>query len=106
VRLEVEAPADDTRWIPIDALVRRGQLTGVYLVERDTLRLRWVRLGERRDEGVEVLAGISDDARIVRRPGPGLADGQTAREVRSEAWRLRPLAEVGSVRTPAADAAP
>jgi RND family efflux transporter MFP subunit len=106
VRLEVEAPADDTRWIPIDALVRRGQLTGVYLVERDTLRLRWVRLGERRDEGVEVLAGISDDARIVRRPGPGLTDGQTAREVRSEPWRLRPLAEVGSVRAPASASAP
>ena len=79
VRLEVEAPGAETRWIPADAVVRRGQLTGVYVLDRDTLRLRWIRLGEEREEDVEVLAGLGAGARVVRRPAPGLLDGRPAR---------------------------
>jgi RND family efflux transporter MFP subunit len=65
-----------TRWIPTDALVRSGQLTGVYAVERDTLRLRWVRLGRRSGDAVELLAGPAGDLTVVRSPGADLRDGQ------------------------------
>lgn len=85
-RLEVEPPGARTRWIPADAIVRRGQMTGVYVVEGDTLRLRWVRLGRHRVGAVEMLAGPSGEARLVRDPAPGLADGRPVDRVEQRAW--------------------
>lgn len=92
VRMEVER-GGAVRWIPLDAIVRRGQLTGVFTVEGDTLRLRWIRLGERRADAAEVLAGLPAGARLVRRPDPALEDGAPVEAVESESWRLRPLAD-------------
>jgi hypothetical protein len=85
-RLEIEGGGPETRWMPADAVVRRGQLTGVFVVESDTLRLRWVRLGESRGDAVEVLAGPAGDVRLVRRPAPQLVDGQPARVESSQEW--------------------
>ena len=56
-RMGIPAEGSGSRWIPQDAVVRRGQLTGVFTVEADTLRLRWVRLGAARAGAVELLAG-------------------------------------------------
>jgi hypothetical protein len=92
-RLELRGGGDQTRWMPADAVVRRGQLTGVFVLETDTLRLRWVRLGERRGDAVEVLAGLSGDVRLVRRPAPQLADGQPARVDASRDWRIEATAD-------------
>jgi RND family efflux transporter MFP subunit len=85
-RLEIEGGGLETSWMPADAVVRRGQLTGVFVVESDTLRLRWVRLGESRADAVEVLAGPAGDVRLVRRPAPQLVDGQPARVESSQEW--------------------
>lgn len=85
-RLEIEPPGARTRWIPADAVVRRGQLTGVYVVEDDTLRLRWVRLGRERSGAVELLSGPSGDARLVRDPAPELADGRPVGRIESRPW--------------------
>ncbi|MDX1623815.1 MAG: efflux RND transporter periplasmic adaptor subunit [Gemmatimonadota bacterium] len=93
VRMEVERGGPAVRWMPLDAIVRRGQLTGVFTVENDTLRLRWIRLGERRADAAEVLAGLPAGARLVRRPDPALEDGAPVKAVESETWRLRPLAD-------------
>jgi RND family efflux transporter MFP subunit len=76
VRLPGSAAGPGTRWLPVDAVVRSGQLTGVYAVERDTLRLRWVRLGQRSGDAVELLSGPAGDMNVVRSPGPELRDGQ------------------------------
>ena len=62
-------------WIPADAVVRRGQLAGVFVVSDDVARLRWIRIGHRRRAAVEVLAGLEADDRVVRSPIPQLADG-------------------------------
>jgi multidrug efflux pump subunit AcrA (membrane-fusion protein) len=51
--------------IPAAALERQGDLTGVRLVAGATAELRWVRLGERRGEQVEVLAGLRAGDRIL-----------------------------------------
>lgn len=52
--------------VPLDAVVRRGQLTGVYVVEEGgVLRYRLLRVGRQRDGMVEVLSGLNGPARIV-----------------------------------------
>jgi RND family efflux transporter MFP subunit len=85
-RLEVERTGEGPRWIPADAVVDRGQLTGVYAVEADTVRLRWVRLGQRTDDAVELLSGPVGLNGVVRRPAPELFDGRPVSATRQEAW--------------------
>jgi hypothetical protein len=75
VRVELLGPGRAATWIPSDAVVRRGQLTGVFVVEDETARLRWIRLGQEQPDAVEVLAGLDLEAFVVRSPGPGLTDG-------------------------------
>lgn len=87
-RLEIPEPGARTRWVPADAIVRRGQMTGVFVVERDTARLRWIRLGREREGGVELLSGPSADAQVVRRPTPGLTDGSPVASVEIEPWQV------------------
>ena len=56
--------------VPQSALIRRGQLQGVYIVGPDNLlNLRYVTLGKESGEQVEVLSGLEDGERIVARPG-------------------------------------
>jgi RND family efflux transporter MFP subunit len=84
VRLEFATDGVGTRWIPADALVRRGQLTGVFVLEGDTLRLRWLRTGRDEGERVELLAGPAGVLTVVRRPASTLRDGQPVASVTRE----------------------
>lgn len=84
VRLIIPEGATATRWIPADAVVRNGQLTGVFTVQDDVLRLRWIRLGRDRGEAVEVLSGPAGAMTVVRRPAPDLRDGQPVSSVTRE----------------------
>lgn len=86
-RLEIQREGEGPRWIPADAVVRRGQLRGVYAVETDTLRLRWVRLGQEVDGAVELLAAPGDGLTVVRRPAPDLHDGRPVGQVSTEPFR-------------------
>lgn len=86
VRLELGEPTAITRWIPADAVVSRGQLKGVYVVQDDQLRLRWVRLGQHLDGTVELLAGPPPEALLVREPTVELIDGQPVSRVREIDW--------------------
>lgn len=86
VRLEVEAPGRTTVWVPADAIVRRGDLAGVFVVESDTLRLRWLRTGQARDSAVEVLAGLEAGQSVVRAPGVRLEDGQPVGGATRKSW--------------------
>jgi len=52
--------------IPVDAVVHRGQLTGVRVVDENGTVLRWVRLGRTDGDRVEVLSGLDADDRIAR----------------------------------------
>jgi RND family efflux transporter MFP subunit len=85
VRLELAATDAGARWLPADALVRRGQLTGVYALEGETLRLRWIRIGRAEGAAVQLLAGPAGALTVVRRPDPGLRDGQPVSTVTREA---------------------
>jgi hypothetical protein len=76
VTLSVADAGAGTRWIPADAVVRRGQMAGVFTVEQDSLRLRWLRLGRTVGDAVEVLAGPAGELTVVRSPARELVDGQ------------------------------
>jgi len=61
--------------IPQSAVLERGQIRSVYVVNGDTARLRFVTLGHQRDDRREVLSGLTVGERIIVRPTPLLADG-------------------------------
>lgn len=49
-------------WIPEEALVHQGQLTGVYTIGNENAAiLRWLRIGENMGDEVEVLSGLKSD---------------------------------------------
>jgi RND family efflux transporter MFP subunit len=52
--------------IPTDAIVKNGQLSGVYTVsESNTALLRWLRLGRTYGNNVEVLSGLNADESYI-----------------------------------------
>jgi multidrug efflux pump subunit AcrA (membrane-fusion protein) len=51
-----------------DALIRRNEVTGVYVVGDDSLRLRQIRVGRTYGDRVEVLAGLRPGERIATDP--------------------------------------
>lgn len=62
--------------IPGGALVRQGQLTGVYVVDTNNLaRFRLIRPGAIIGERVEVLSGLAGEERFVAAEVLGIADG-------------------------------
>lgn len=69
VQFPVEAKADTDSGsilIPTEALVHRGELTGVYtLSQSDTAILRWLRLGRSYGDQVEVLSGLTTDEKYI-----------------------------------------
>jgi RND family efflux transporter MFP subunit len=61
--------------IPDSAIVERGQVQSVYVVEDGRARNRLVTTGARRDGQTEVLSGLNASERIVHPVPPMLADG-------------------------------
>ena len=56
--------------IPQTAVVERGQLQGVYVLDQDRIaNLRYVTLGKPAGSVVEVLAGLQEGERLVAKPG-------------------------------------
>lgn len=51
--------------IPTAAVIRRSDLTGVWLKQGDAAQLRWIRLGPVHADSVEVLSGLKPGDRIV-----------------------------------------
>ncbi len=54
--------------IPQDAVVRRSELSAVYVVAGDDVALRQVRLGRRYGDNVEVLAGLAEGETVATDP--------------------------------------
>jgi RND family efflux transporter MFP subunit len=61
--------------VPESALIHRGQLEGVYIVENSVALLRLVRTGKQYEHAIEILAGLAPGARIVVAPTPEISDG-------------------------------
>lgn len=63
--------------VPTDAVVRRGQLTFVFVADADQVaRLRAVSVGPTFDGRTEVTSGLDAGAMVVSAPPPALTDGR------------------------------
>ena len=52
--------------IPLDVLVTKGQLSGVYTISQSqTALLRWLRLGKTFGDQIEVLSGLTSDEKYI-----------------------------------------
>jgi membrane fusion protein, multidrug efflux system len=62
-------------WVPLSAVVRRGDLAGVFVPENGLATLRWLSLAEEEAGRVRVRAGLAQGEQFVLDP-IGLRDGQ------------------------------
>jgi len=61
--------------VPESAVVRRGQLDGLFIVGGDAVaRLRWIRPGQVADGKVEIISGLSAGERFLLSPPAGFVD--------------------------------
>ncbi|MFY9727158.1 MAG: efflux RND transporter periplasmic adaptor subunit [Bryobacteraceae bacterium] len=61
--------------IPPQALIERGQLQSVFVIEDGIAHTRLVTTGERRPAAIEVLSGLSGGEKLASPVPPGLTDG-------------------------------
>ena len=81
-RARFNGPPRRALTVPRSALLDRGQLTFVYVVDAEgSARLRPISPGASADDRVEVLAGVRDNDLVVTNPPPSLMDGSRVRGV-------------------------
>jgi hypothetical protein len=69
VRVRFAAGQSQRLVIPLSAVLRRGELTAVYVASGTGFSLKAVRLGvEHGSQGVEVLAGLSETDQVALDP--------------------------------------
>ncbi len=75
-RLSIEVGTREVIVAPVEAIIHRGQLTGVWVVNQDkTAHLRWIRLGHIVGHQQEVLSGLNGDETIVLSSSLPLTEG-------------------------------
>lgn len=75
-RLQLSAGGDETIFIPRKALVRRGQLDLVYVVNAESrAMLRLIRIGRQFPDRLEILAGLREGERVVIEGQRDISDG-------------------------------
>ena len=62
-------------FVPESALVRRGQLVGIYVVQEDAALLRLIKIGKQSKDGIEVISGLDPGERIVTSVNSDIVDG-------------------------------
>ena len=75
--------------VPASAIHSEGQMDGVFVADQGLVRLRWVQLGQRGPEMVQVLSGLNAGERVIVPIPPGLSDGQPGEATASNA-EVRP----------------
>jgi hypothetical protein len=79
-RVRIPADEHEALVVPANAVVRRGQLSLVFVVDRDSrARLRAITPGATSADAVEVLAGLSAGDAVVMAPPPSLTDATPVR---------------------------
>jgi hypothetical protein len=62
--------------VPVAAVRSEGQMDGVFVAEDGLARLRWVQLGVRGGDLVQVLSGLKAGDRVIVPVPEHLSDGQ------------------------------
>jgi RND family efflux transporter MFP subunit len=79
-RARVQAEMRDALVVPAAAVVRRGQLSVMFVVDADRrARMRAVTTGAHADQAIEVLAGLAAGETVIVMPPPLLTDGAAVR---------------------------
>jgi RND family efflux transporter MFP subunit len=79
-RVRIPADVRDALVVPAAAVVRRGQLSFAFVVDRDSrARVRAITPGAASDDVVEVLAGLSAGEAVVVTPPASLTDATLVR---------------------------
>jgi len=74
------ASKSKTLLVPESALVKQGQLTGIYTIGTGNIAiLRWLRIGKNFGEQVEVLSGLAVDEQYIVSADGKLYNGATVR---------------------------
>jgi RND family efflux transporter MFP subunit len=69
VKTGFEIGAKEELMVPVEAVVQRSEVTGVYVVEDDgEVRFRQIRVGRTADDVFAVLAGLSEGERVALDP--------------------------------------
>jgi len=74
-RVGIPALQEVTLRVPTSALVKRGQLEYVLVIENGRAWLRLVRSGRQYQESIEILAGVEGGEQIVAKEAERLVDG-------------------------------
>ncbi len=65
-RFPLSKGSSQTILVPSTAVVERGELSSLYVVGSDqTARLRWIKLGRRFEQQVEILSGLNIGERVL-----------------------------------------
>jgi len=78
-RAEIVLGAQKAALVPRAAIVRRGGLDGVFVVEEGTARFRWLRTGRVIGETVEVVSGLTGGETILATAVESIRDGSSVR---------------------------
>jgi RND family efflux transporter MFP subunit len=81
-RLLVATSDSRTVTVPAEAVIRRGQLETVFVLDSGTARLRLIRTGREREGRLEVVSGLSGEEKVVVPGALELVDGQHVEESR------------------------
>ncbi|WP_236078952.1 efflux RND transporter periplasmic adaptor subunit [Marinobacter nauticus] len=69
VKVSVPVASRKALWVPASSLIQRSELRAVFVLDnQDQPRLRQVRTGMRDNGRLEILAGLSEDERVVSNP--------------------------------------
>lgn len=74
-RVRIETAARKVVTAPVQAIVKRGQVEAVFVVDDGRVRARLVTVGERRKDQVEILSGLVAGEQLVAPIPPNLRDG-------------------------------
>ena len=81
LRLPFSTTATPELSVPRTALVQRGELNGVFIIQDGKAQLRWLSLGESQGDRFPVKAGLTKGEAVVDQPG-NLKDGQSVEVVK------------------------
>jgi RND family efflux transporter MFP subunit len=80
-RLQLQQGSRSAIEVPASAVVQRGQLSQIYVVEGGMARLRVVTVGETNNGRTEILSGVQPGEHLVTVPADSLQDGQTVQAI-------------------------